>query len=88
LLEITLKDNGFDKDYRARGETICIINYYLLMPRTGKVFVDGKVDPSDKRVLMGGAVLRLPRGVRVPRLKDQLKDGGREVADRIKRKLQ
>lgn len=88
LLEITLKDNGFDRDLRPREETICIINYFLLMPRTGKVFLDGKVDPSDKRVLMGGAVLRLPRGNGLPRLDDQLRDGGREVAERIRRKLQ
>lgn len=86
-LKITLKDNGFDRDLRAREETICIIDYYLLMPRTGKIFATGKVDPNDKRVLMGGAVLRLP-GTRMPRLKDQLIDGGREVADRIRRKLQ
>ena len=88
LLEITLKDNGIDRDLRPREETICIINYYLLMPKTGKVFLEGKVDPSDKRVLMGGAVLRLPGSNRFPRLDDQLTDGGREVAERIRRKLQ
>ena len=88
LLEISLKDNGIDRDLRAREETICIINYFLLMPKTGKVFADGKVDPKDKRVLMGGAVLRLPRSNRLPRLDDQLSDGGKEVADRILRKLQ
>ncbi|HEX8844308.1 MAG TPA: hypothetical protein VF791_06675 [Pyrinomonadaceae bacterium] len=86
-LEIQITES-IDNDYRL-NEKICVINYYVFEPKTAKILAEGRVDPKSQSIRAGGgAVLRLPRGSSRTPITIQLKDGGREVADRVRRKLQ
>ncbi|HVG29408.1 MAG TPA: hypothetical protein VM864_06775 [Pyrinomonadaceae bacterium] len=66
--------------------TIPYIDYFVFMPRTAKVLTEGRVDPN-KRAVMIGSVPVPPAPRRPPPAIIQLKDGAREVADRVRGKL-
>jgi hypothetical protein len=69
------------------GSNSISISYTLFTPQTAKVLTSGNVNPAMKGVGSGGVIIGLPSPTgRLP-LQYQLKEGGREVANRIRGKL-
>jgi hypothetical protein len=67
-------------------EEVVVINYYVFTPKTAKVLIEGQLDPKRQETRIGQ--VRIPQ---VPRrthpaiaYMDQLEEGGRAVADRIR----
>jgi hypothetical protein len=65
---------------------VVVINYYVFTPKTAKVLVEGKLDPKRQEKRIGQ--VRIPQAPRrthpAIRYEDQLEEGGRAVADRIR----
>lgn len=65
---------------------VVVINYYVFTPKTGKVLLEGQLDP--KRQVKSIGQVRIPQVPRrthpAIRYEDQLEEGGRAVADRIR----
>jgi hypothetical protein len=67
--------------------TVPYIDYIVFMPVTAKVLFEGRVDPNKREVVRIGGV-RVPSDNRGPLDEDeQLEEGGRKVADQVRRKL-
>jgi hypothetical protein len=80
-LEIKVEHIGMSGE-----RTIPYIKYFVFMPQTAEVLVEGQVDPNNQTVRINGA--RIPtvnRGSLDPTL--QLDLGGQMVADRVRRHL-
>jgi hypothetical protein len=69
------------------GSNSISISYTLFTPQTAKVLTRGNVNPAMRGVGSGGVIVGLPSPSRRLPLQYQLKEGGREVADRVRGKL-
>jgi hypothetical protein len=69
-------------------ETVEYIDYVVYKPQTAMVLVEGRIYPGEQKPYADPrGIMRLPR-VRVrPNVTQQLKDGAREIADRVRNKL-
>lgn len=66
---------------------ISCVNYYVFMPQTAKILTEGRVYPGTQDIQSGGAVLRLPTRSRPTSVTRDLKDIGRQVANRVRNKF-
>ena len=83
-----LEINTADEVMTDRGvyveRYISSVNYYVFMPQTAEILTKGRVYPRSQEINRGGVVLRLPtRNKRLP-LTQELRDVGRQVADRVR----
>jgi hypothetical protein len=63
---------------------ISSVNYYVFMPQTAEILTKGRVYPRSQDIKHGGVILRLPTSnTRLP-LTYELRDVGRQVADRVR----
>jgi hypothetical protein len=63
---------------------ISSVNYYVFMPQTAEILTKGRVYPRSQDINQGGVVLRLPTSNRRMPLTIELRDIGRQVADRVR----
>lgn len=83
-LEINLDDNVRTDQGVYVERYISSVNYYVFMPQTAEILTKGRVYPASQDINRGGVVLRLPtRNKRMP-LTYELRDVGRQVADRVR----
>jgi hypothetical protein len=83
-LEINLDDNVMTDRGVYVEQYISSVNYYVFMPQTAEILAQGRVYPRSQDIKRGGVVLRLPtRNKRLP-LTYELRDVGRQVADRVR----
>lgn len=71
-------------------QTVEHVDYLILTPRTAKTLVSGRFRIGQNRnsTIHRGGTIRIPSArTRVPRFEDQVEDGGRELADRVRGKL-
>lgn len=69
-------------------ETVEYIDYVVYKPQTGMVLVEGRVYPDEQKEFADPrGILRLPRRRTRPITSEQLKAGGREIADRVRSQL-
>ena len=69
-------------------ETVEYIDYVVYKPQTAMVLVEGRVYPGEQKPYADPrGIMRLPRARARPKVSQQLKDGGREIADRVRNKL-
>lgn len=69
-------------------ETVEYIDYVVYKPQTGMVLTEGRVYPGvQKPYADPRGIMRLPTSRARPIVSEQLKDGGREIADRVRNKL-
>ena len=65
---------------------VVVINYYVFTPKTAKVLIEGQLDP--KRQVKRIGQVRIPQAPQrthpAIRYEDQLEEGGRAVADRVR----
>lgn len=70
------------------NETVEYIDYVVYKPQTGMVLVEGRVYPGvQKPYADPRGIMRLPRVRTRPNVSQQLKDGGREIANLVRNKL-
>lgn len=89
LLEIKLVDRVVTD---SRGpyveEYISSVDYFVFMPQTAKILTEGRVHPGVQDIRAGGgAVLRLPTRNRRDSLTHELREIGRQVANRVRNKF-
>ena len=83
-LEINVDDNVRTDQGVYVERYISSVNYYVFMPQTAEILTKGRVYPGSQDINRGGVVLRLPtRNKRMP-LTYELRDIGRQVADRVR----
>ena len=66
---------------------VVVINYYVFTPKTAKVLIEGQLDPKrqEKKRIGQVTIPQAPRRTHPAiRYDDQLEEGGRAVADRIR----
>jgi hypothetical protein len=65
---------------------VVVINYYVFTPKTAKVLIKGQLDPKHQAKRIGQVrIPQVPRRTHPAiRYEDQLEEGGRAVADRIR----
>jgi|ERR1044071_3189295 hypothetical protein len=68
-------------------EYISCVNYYVFMPQTAKILTEGRVYPGTQDISAGGAVLRLPTRNTRPHVTRELREIGRQVANRVRNKF-
>jgi hypothetical protein len=77
-LGIVGKDNGL-------GEMIVqYVDYSILIPSTGKVLLTGRVIPGQQAIVAQGGVMKIPSIPKRSSELSQMKQGARQVADRLK----
>jgi hypothetical protein len=77
-LGIVGRDNG-------RGEmTVQYVDYSILMPSTGKVLISGRVIPGQQKIIAQGGVMTIPSISKRSSELSQMKQGARQIADRLK----
>ena len=86
-LEIKLVDRIVNDRGIRLEQSISCVNYYVFMPQTAKILAEGIVYPGRQEIRSGGAVLRLPTGNKQLPLTHQLREIGRQVANRVRDKL-
>ncbi|HEX8492465.1 MAG TPA: hypothetical protein VF658_06460 [Pyrinomonadaceae bacterium] len=67
-------------------EEVVVINYYVFTPKTAKVLIEGRLDPKRQEKRIGQVrIPQMPRRTH-PAIayEDQLEEGGRAVADRVR----
>jgi hypothetical protein len=79
-LEIKVEDDA--------NTNTALIGYTVFMPQTGKIVTSGRVYLGNKSVGTGNVGIGLPSVTKRLPIQYQLKEGGREVADRVKGKFQ
>jgi hypothetical protein len=65
-------------------EYISCVNYYVFMPQTAKILTEGRVYPGSQALQSGGVVLRLPTRSTRASVTRELRDIGRQVANRVR----
>ncbi len=86
-LEIKLEDRvRTDRGVYVEDYITCV-NYYVFMPQTAKILTEGRVYPGKQDLSAGGAVLRLPTRTRRTDVTDELREIGRQVANRVRNKF-
>lgn len=84
-LEIKLVDRVVtDRGTPYVEEYISCVDYYVFMPQTAKILTEGRVYPGRQDIKHGGAVLRLPTRKKSLSLTYELKEIGKQVADRVR----
>jgi hypothetical protein len=68
-------------------EYISCVNYYVFMPQTAKILTEGRVYPGTQDINNGGAVLRLPTRSKRVSITHELREIGRQVANRVRNKF-
>ena len=69
-------------------ETVEYIDYVVYKPQTAMVLVEGRVYPNEQKEFADPrGIMRLPRVRSRPIPSEQLKAGGREIADRVRNKF-
>jgi hypothetical protein len=69
-------------------ETVEYIDYVVYKPQTAMVLVEGRIYPNEQKEFADPrGIMRLPRVRSRPIPSEQLKAGGREIADRVWNKL-
>jgi hypothetical protein len=87
LMEIKLEDRVRTDRGVYVEEYISCVDYYVFMPQTAKILTQGRVYPGTQDINNGGAVLRLPtRNKRLP-MRYELREVGRQVANRVRNKF-
>lgn len=89
LLEIKLVDRVVTD---SRGpyveEYISCVDYFVFMPQTAKILTEGRVYPGVQDIRAGGgAVLRLPTRSKRASITHELREVGRQVANRVRNKF-
>jgi hypothetical protein len=69
------------------GRNELSISYQVYNPQTAKVLTTGRVHPGNRSAGSGGVIIGVPSVTRRLPLQYQLKEGGREIADRVRSKL-
>jgi hypothetical protein len=64
---------------------VCIVSYFVFTPKTAKILIAGEVDPNNQIIRVGQ--VRIPTAPRQTDLREQMEEGAREVANRIRRKI-
>ncbi len=86
-LEIKLEDRVRTDRGVYVEEYITCVNYYVFMPQTAKILTEGRVYPGRQDIKAGGAVLRLPTRRGRTHVTDELREIGRQVANRVRNKF-
>ena len=69
-------------------ETVEYIDYVLYKPWSAEILTEGRVYPNEQKEFADPrGIMRLPRARSRPIPSEQLKAGGREIADRVRSKL-
>ena len=89
LLEIKLVDYvRTDRGGPYVDQYISCVDYYVFMPQTAKILTEGRVYPGRQDIKAGGgAVLRLPTRNKRSSTIHELREIGRQVANRVRNKL-
>jgi hypothetical protein len=87
LMEIKLEDRVRTDRGVYVEEYITCVDYYVFMPQTAKILTQGRVFPGTQDINAGGAVLRLPTRNRRPHVTRELREIGRQVANRVRNKF-
>lgn len=68
---------------------VVVINYYVFTPKTGKILIEGWLDPKRQEKKIGQVrIPQVPQSTHPAiRYEDQLEEGGRAVADRVRSAL-
>lgn len=86
-LEIKLADRVRTDRGVYVEEYITCVNYYVFMPQTAKILTEGRVYPGTQDISAGGAVLRLPTRTSRTHVTRELREIGRQVANRVRNKF-
>ena len=86
-LEIKLVDRVVTDRSIYVEQSISCVDYYVFMPQTAKIMTEGRVYPGIQEIKRGGAVLRLPTRNKRALLTRELREIGRQVANRVRDKL-
>lgn len=86
-LEIKLQDRVRTDRGVYVEEYITCVNYYVFMPQTAKILTEGRVYPGTQDISAGGAVLRLPTRTSRTNVTRELREIGRQVANRVRNKF-
>jgi len=65
-------------------EYISCVDYYVFMPQTAKILAEGRVYPGSQEIKQNGSVLRLPTRNRRSSMAFELREIGKQVADRVR----
>lgn len=88
LLEIKLVDRLVTDRGVYVEEYISRVDYYVFMPQTAKILTEGRVYPGVQDIKAGGgAVLRLPTRNKRADVTLELREVGRQVANRVRNKF-
>jgi hypothetical protein len=87
LMEIKLEDRVRTDRGVYVEEYITCVDYYVFMPQTAKILTEGRVFPGRQDIKAGGAVLRLPTRNRRSHVTRELREIGRQVANRVRNKF-
>ena len=63
---------------------ISCVDYYVFMPQTAKILTQGRVYPGQQDLKRNGTVLRLPTRNKPLPLSHELREIGKQVADRVR----
>jgi hypothetical protein len=84
-LEIKLAERVVtDRGAPSVERYISCVDYYIFMPQTAKILTEGRVYPGQQDIKSNGTILRLPTRSRSLSLPHELKEIGRQVADRVR----
>jgi hypothetical protein len=84
-LEIKLVDHVVtDRGVPYVERYISCVDYYVFMPQTAKILTEGRVYPGRQDIKRNGSVLRLPTRSKPLPVTYELREIGKQVADRVR----
>jgi hypothetical protein len=63
---------------------ISCVDYYVFMPQTAEILAEGRVYPGQQDIQSNSTILRLPTRNKSSSLPRELKEIGKQVADRVR----